>query len=184
MKKISEMSLQELAAFVCSHLQQHDIPVVLVGGSCVSIYSDNRYQTADLDFVERYHTRRTVLRKALAGIGFVEESRYFVHPESAWFLEFPTGPLAIGDSPVHELNKVETDTGVLVLLTPTDCIKDRLAAFFHWKDRQALQQAVWVAQRHVFDEADVAAWAGREGMGDKLAEFMAALDKPVQQSDS
>lgn len=36
MKAIGEMSLQELAAFVCSHLQQHDIPVVLVGGSCVS----------------------------------------------------------------------------------------------------------------------------------------------------
>lgn len=42
MKPVAGMSLQELAAFVCSHLQQHDIPVVLVGGSCVSIYSDNR----------------------------------------------------------------------------------------------------------------------------------------------
>jgi len=108
MKTIAEMNLQELAAFVCSHLQRHDIPVVLVGGSCVSIYSDNHYQTADLDFVERYHTKRTALNKALAEIGFVEENRYFVHPESAWFLEFPTGPLAIGDGPVHELNQVET----------------------------------------------------------------------------
>ena len=177
MKTIAEMNLQELAAFVCSHLQRHDIPVVLVGGSCVSIYSDNHYQTADLDFVERYHTKRTALNKALAEIGFVEENRYFVHPESAWFLEFPTGPLAIGDGPVHELNQVETDTGVLTLLTPTDCIKDRLAAFFHWKDRQALQQAVWVAERRTFDRSEVVAWAEREGMTDKLAEFLAALDK-------
>ncbi len=177
MKTIAEMSLQELAAFVCSHLQRHDIPVVLVGGSCVSIYSDNHYQTADLDFVERYHTKRTMLHKALAEIGFVEENRYFVHPESAWFLEFPTGPLAIGDGPVHELNQVETDTGVLTLLTPTDCIKDRLAAFFHWKDRQALQQAVWVAECRAFDRDDVAAWAEREGMSEKLAEFLVALDK-------
>lgn len=29
MKTIAEMNLQELAAFVCSHLRQHDIPVVL-----------------------------------------------------------------------------------------------------------------------------------------------------------
>lgn len=176
MKTIAEMSLQELAAFVCSHLRHHDIPVVLVGGSCVSICSDNRYQTADLDFVERYHTKRAALRKALADIGFVEENRYFVHPEVAWFLEFPTGPLAVGDGPIHELNEVETDTGVLTLLTPTDCIKDRLAAFFHWKDRQALQQAVWVAQQHAFDRDAVQAWSVREGMADKCAEFLAALD--------
>lgn len=49
-KAIAAMTLPELAAFVCSHLGQQGIPVVLVGGSCVSIYSDNRYQTADLDF--------------------------------------------------------------------------------------------------------------------------------------
>lgn len=175
MKAIAAMSLQELAAFVCSHLQRHDIPVVLVGGSCVSIYSDNRYQTADLDFVERYHTRRAALRKALAEIGFVEENRYFVHPDTPWFLEFPTGPLAVGDAPVHTLNEVATDTGVLVLLTPTDCIKDRLAAWFHWRDRQALQQAVWVAQRHAFDHEDVRAWSAREGMTEKFKEFLAAL---------
>lgn len=176
MKAIAAMSLQELAAFVCSHLQRHDIPVVLVGGSCVSIYSDNRYQTADLDFVERYHTKRAALRTALADIGFVEENRYFVHPDTAWFLEFPTGPLAVGDAPVHTLNEVTTDTGVLVLLTPTDCIKDRLAAWFHWRDRQALQQAVWVAQRHAFDREDVRAWSAREGMAEKLTEFLAALE--------
>ncbi|HEX5844655.1 MAG TPA: hypothetical protein VFY62_19430 [Pseudomonas sp.] len=176
MKAIAEMSLQELAAFVCSHLKQHDIPVVLVGGSCVSIYSDNRYQTADLDFVERYHTKRAALRKALAEIGFKEENRYFVHPDTAWFLEFPTGPLAVGDGPVEELNEVATDTGLLTLLTPTDCIKDRLAAYFHWRDRQALQQAVWVAQRHAFDRDAVRAWSAQEGMAEKFEEFVAALE--------
>lgn len=42
MKAIADMSLPELAAFVCSYLQPRGIPVVLVGGGCVSIYSDNR----------------------------------------------------------------------------------------------------------------------------------------------
>lgn len=116
------------------------------------------------------------MRKALAEIGFAEDHRYFVHPETTWFLEFPTGPLAVGDGPVQELNEVATDTGVLVLLTPTDCIKDRLAAFFHWKDRQALQQAVWVAQRNAFDREEVRAWSVREGMAEKFAEFVAALE--------
>jgi hypothetical protein len=88
-KAVAAMSLAELAAWVSGHLQQRGIPVVMVGGGCVSVYSENRYQTSDLDFVERYHTRRQQLRAALAEIGFEEETRYFRHPEAAWFLEFP-----------------------------------------------------------------------------------------------
>jgi hypothetical protein len=29
-------------------------------------------------------------------IGFDEKNRYFVHKDVAWFIEFPSGPLAIG----------------------------------------------------------------------------------------
>lgn len=70
MKAIAEMSLTELAAWVSGHLAERGIPVVLVGGGCVSVYSENRYQTSDLDFVERDHTRHRLLRAALAEIGF------------------------------------------------------------------------------------------------------------------
>lgn len=176
MKTIADMSLQELAAWVSGHLLQHGIPVVLVGGSCVSIYSDNRYQTHDLDFVERYHNKRQLLKAALAEIGFVEEHRYFRHPEAAYFLEFPTGPLAVGDSPVRELQEVQTEMGMLTLLTPTDCIKDRLSAYYHWSDRQSLLQAVWVASAHAFDLAAVQAWSEQEGMAEKYEDFLAALN--------
>ena len=30
----------------------------------------------------------------------------------------------------------------LGLLSPTDCVKDRLAAFYHWKDQQSLEPAI------------------------------------------
>ncbi|MBK7300515.1 MAG: hypothetical protein IPI79_09240 [Moraxellaceae bacterium] len=63
-KLVAEMSLQELAAYVATHLRSRQLPVVLVGGSCVSIYSNNKYQTKDLDFVERYHNQRSLLRSA------------------------------------------------------------------------------------------------------------------------
>lgn len=167
MKAIAEMSLTELAAWVSGHLAERGIPVVLVGGGCVSVYSENRYQTSDLDFVERDHTRHRLLRAALAEIGFEEESRYFRHPQAAWFLEFPTGPLAVGDSPVLELGQVPTEQGVLVLLTPTDCVKDRLSAYYHWHDRQALEQAV--------DIEAVRQWLEQEGMHEKFAHFRGAL---------
>jgi hypothetical protein len=35
------LTIEELAALVCSTLERHGIPVVLSGGSVVSIYSDN-----------------------------------------------------------------------------------------------------------------------------------------------
>jgi len=38
MKKVSDMTRTELAAFVCTHLQKHGIEVTLTGGSCVSIF--------------------------------------------------------------------------------------------------------------------------------------------------
>jgi hypothetical protein len=100
MKNVKAMSLEELAAYVSTHLEQHNIPVVLVAGACVSIYSDNQYETSDIDFVEPYHTQRSALKAALEQIGFHEKNRYFVHPNVEYFLEFPPGPLAVGDEPI------------------------------------------------------------------------------------
>lgn len=184
MKSIADMSLTELAAWVSNHLGKRDISVVLVGGACVSAYSDNRYQTNDLDFVERYHTNRNHLKAALAEIGFYEENRYFRHSEAAYFLEFPTGPLAIGNSPVGELGQLSTEQGVLILLTPTDCVKDRLCAWYHWNDRQSLRQAVWVAIKHPLDMDVVRQWSEQEGMADKFNVFLLALsDSKTQKND-
>ena len=169
------MSLEELAAYVSTQLEKFNIPVVLVGGACVSIYSNNQYQTSDLDFVEQYHAQRSRLKEALERIGFLEKDRYFVHPDAKYFLEFPVGPLAVGDEPVKELNYRQTSTGTLRLLTSTDCIKDRLAAYYHWQDKQALQQALWVAKNHSFDMDNVRKWSVQEGMNEKFSDFEAAL---------
>lgn len=46
----SKVTLQELACFVYETLRSYGINVVLVGGACVSIYSENRYQSMDVDF--------------------------------------------------------------------------------------------------------------------------------------
>ena len=50
MKLIKEMSLGELAAFVNTQIKKNGIDCVLTGGACVSIYTENRYQSFDLDF--------------------------------------------------------------------------------------------------------------------------------------
>ena len=46
-----EHSREEVAALVCDALSRAEIPVVLSGGAVVSIYSDNEYESFDLDFI-------------------------------------------------------------------------------------------------------------------------------------
>ncbi len=62
MKPISEMSTGELAAYIYSYLKEHGIEAVLSGGACVTIYSQNRYISQDLDFIESGLTPRRKLK--------------------------------------------------------------------------------------------------------------------------
>jgi len=171
MKEIRQMNLGELAAHVCSHLESRGIRVVLSGGACVAIYASNRYVSMDLDFVDRLHATRRQLKQALAEIGFAEERRYFVHPDTEYFLEFPSGPLAVGNEPVAVIEELHLATGILRLLSPTDCVKDRLAAFYHWNDLQCLLQAVWVAQERNVDWNEIERWSRQEGGVGKFEVF-------------
>jgi hypothetical protein len=92
----------------------------------------------DLDFIESGITPRRKLRNLLAELGFFEERRYFRHSETDFFLEFPTGPLAVGREPVKETVLLHFPTGTLKIISPTDCVKDRLAAYYHWGDQAEL----------------------------------------------
>jgi hypothetical protein len=73
--------------------------------------------------------------------------------------------------------EIDTEAGVLRLLTPTDCIKDRLAAYYHWDDEQCLQQAVWVAQQNEFDLESVREWSIKESAEDKFVVFEGMIKK-------
>ncbi len=175
MKPVSEMTVGEIAAYIAEHLYTNGIEVVLTGGSCVSIYTNNRYLSYDLDFIERGQALRKKITACLQQIGFIEKNRYFTHPETQYFIEFPAGPLAIGDEPVEDIANLEFDTGSLRLLTATDCVKDRLAAFYHWKDRQCLEQAIMVAHANEVDLQEVARWSRHEGMENEFEQIKPLL---------
>ncbi|TRO81985.1 hypothetical protein [Trichloromonas acetexigens] len=171
MKAIADMGMGELAAYVCSHLQRKEIDVVLTGGGCVSIYAAGKYVSDDLDFIENISSGRRKLKAALAEIDFQEQGRYFRHPETKIFLEFPAGPLAVGDEPPQSLKVLSYDTGTLVALSPTDCVKDRLAAYFHWNDLECLEQALLVGRSNDIDLAEIERWSKKEGQPGKFVNF-------------
>ena len=177
MKSIKAMSMEELAAYVCSELEKDGIETVLSGGSCVEIYSKGKYTSDDIDLIDRFNGGHTQIKNVMLKLGFKEHNRYFVHEDTHLFIEFPSGPLGVGDAPVNEIASKKEDTGILKLLTPTDCIKDRLAAYFHWDDLQSLEQAVWVAEQNEFNMESVKIWAVNENEIEKFEVFRGRLEK-------
>jgi hypothetical protein len=175
LKRIRNMSVGELAAYIATHLRKRDIEVVLSGGSCVAVYSEGKFVSDDLDFIETRFAKRNQIRDAMIEIGFTPRDRYYTHAETAYFVEFPSGPLAVGKEPVTSVDEIEFSTGVLRILSPTDCVKDRLAAYYHWNDRQSLEQAVLVAEARKVDLREIARWSRAEGMADTYARIKERL---------
>lgn len=177
MKRIEDMSQAEVGAYVQTHLQEREIDVVLSGGAVVAYYTSGKYVSGDLDFVRRYGTRRSTIKSAMEELGFTEIGRHFEHSDTEFFVEFPPGPLAIGESHAIEVNELQLETGKLVLITPTECVKDRLAWYYHANDQQSLHQAVLVAKDQSVDLEKIRAWSQNEGKVEEFEEFRTILSE-------
>jgi len=125
----STISLRDLAGFVSEELRKKGIDTVLVGGAWVTIYSENRCQSYDLDYVT-YEDMKKV-KKALRELGFTEKQKYFQHKNCPWFIEFVSPPAAVGNEPIRQFNHLKTALGTTKMLQPIDSVKDRLASFYH-----------------------------------------------------
>jgi hypothetical protein len=60
-------------------------------------------------------------------------------------------------------------------------VKDRLAAYYHWKDLQCLDQAVLVAADNDVDLDEIQRWSKHEGM---LEEFIKIKVKLLKQKSN
>ena len=143
---------------------------ILTGGSAATFYSDS-YQSLDLDFVITFGGARAEFIGALSEIGFLQRSQHFEHLSSRFTLDFPKGPLMIGNDAIREWETNRRNGETLHVLSRTDSTCDRLAAFIHWNDRGSLQTACDVAASGPIDIDRVRAWSIREGGPEKFAEF-------------
>jgi hypothetical protein len=144
----SQCTEEELWRYVAWHLEGEGIHSVLVGGAVVAIYTEGLYRSGDLDMVPD-DMGRSRLPEALAKIGFQPtQSRYFKHPECTHlYLEFPRGPVEIGEQYPVIPAEIELEGRTLRLLSPTDSVKDRLAGYIHWKSRANFDQALLICRR-------------------------------------
>jgi hypothetical protein len=175
---------EEIAAAVSEALRAHGVTCVMSGGGCVSVYSENKYQSDDLDFVDSYRDKARI-QEALLQIGFYSDrDRYFRNDTTGIYLEFPPGPVMIGNELAKDPVEWETPTGKIRMLTPTDCVKDRLVKFYEWNDAQALYQALLVVAAQPVNFREVERWSVKsEGHGGRHKFFRSLAGKVLSRWD-
>jgi hypothetical protein len=171
----STISLRDLAGFISEELRKRGIDTVLVGGACVTIYSKNRYQSHDLDYVTYEDMRK--IKKALQELGFAEKYKYFQNPDCPWFIEFVSPPVAVGNEPIHQFSHLTTPLGTIKMLQPVDSVKDRLASFYHWRDKQSLEQAIDICLEQEIDFEEVKKWSEKEKHDKEYDIFISLLEQ-------
>lgn len=171
-------SAEELWKFVGWHLSKRGIDSVLVGGSVVSIYSEGAYQSGDLDIVIQSFFSKD-MSQIMAEIGFLKRSQgEYIHPKcDHLFIEFVKPPLSIGDDYKIEPQEQLVEDKVIKILSPTDCVRDRLASYIFWNARECLDQAILVAKKQPIDLKKVETWCRKEGGENQFKEFKEKLEK-------
>ncbi len=181
MAKITDnTTLLEAAAIVSSSLERAGISATLSGGAAVSIYTDNEYQSKDLDFVTAAMVAD--ISPVLNELGFAHTGNtrmsQFSHPLVEWFIEFPPTPISFGHLYVtHEqCATIELPAGKLRIVTPTQSVMDRLAAAIAWNDAQSREQAILVAANQEIDWKELQDWFAKEGeSAEEFERFRAAV---------
>ena len=164
-----------MAIAVGDSLRRAGIRAVLTGGACAHLYSGGAYVSLDADFVLSGTISRKDLDGAMSRVGFDRKGDRYVHASVPFFVEFPRGPLGIGQG-LRDQTRVARAGGARILsLSATDACRDRLAAFYHWGDRQALAAAVAIASRSTVRLAKVRQWSENEGHGARYASFLSEL---------
>jgi len=186
MKEISEMNTIELAAFVSDYLRKNGVENVLTGGSCAEIYSSEKYVSGDLDFVDLNYVSLKKIANILEDIGFkqLKQSQGFVHPQTVKMVEILNAPLSVGEEKIETVDKLIVAGCQLNILTPTDSVKDRLAAYYHWNDRQSLEVALMVCEKKEINIAEVQRWSVNEGKEEKFNFFKEKYDLIKQEIEN
>ena len=170
-------SLKQVAIAVGSALRKHGIHGVLTGGACANVYTKGGYVSGDVDVVLSGRVSQAALDKAMDSVGFKRSGDRYIHPGLDYFVEFPPGPLAIGSDVMIRPVTIKSGAHATLSLSATDSCRDRLAAYFHWKDRQSFETAVQIAIVNRINLDVVRAWSKKEGRLDAFEEFLSEVDR-------
>lgn len=174
-----DSTLREVAFEICTALDHIGVRAVLTGGSAATVYAPRAYQSRDLDFIVQFHAQAAKPGDALKALGYTLHGQTYEHACNPLTLDFPKGPLMVGGDYLPKWSTMRKGRKILHILTPTDCCRDRLAAFLFWKDFSGLEQALAVARTHrtKVNLKAIRDWCLREGEPERFAEFERRLRK-------
>lgn len=168
-------SLEDVCFAVCTALKRAGTVAVLTGGSAATYYAPATYQSRDADFIITFSSDTRRAGEAIRNLGYRDIGGTYHHDKNLFTLEFPPGPLAIGGDIVRSYETVARDNEILYVLSRTDCVRDRLAAFYFFSDRSALAAATAVAHGGAIDLASIRRWSLKEGESQRFSEFHETL---------
>lgn len=157
-----QSTLPDVCFAVCSALDRAGTTVVLTGGSAATVYAPTVYQSGDADFVITMHADDHGA-EILANLGYRRKGQTYEHEDNPYTLEFPRGPLAVGDDLISSWETLRRDDEILHILSRTDSVRDRLMWFYLDDDRGPV------------DLAKIRNWSVREGFPDRFEDFFSRL---------
>ncbi|HEY0614595.1 MAG TPA: hypothetical protein VGC96_08130 [Candidatus Elarobacter sp.] len=183
-----DATLRDVAFTVGTALATANVDAVLCGGSAATFYAPNAYQSEDLDFVLSFGSEDApTARTALESLGYRLTNAMFFHERSHFTVEFPRGPLQIGNDFVDDIRTLHRGDESLRIIGPTAVVKDRLLKFAAWDDFSALGAAVGVARSEEIDFDAVRSFMRREGTGafsQRFTEALQTFERRVRESAS
>lgn len=161
----SQCTVEELWQYVASHLEQDGISAVLVGGAVATVYTNGAYSTGDLDMVASLIVDARKIEKSMAKIGFRKDKiRHFQHPDCPHlYLEISRAIISIGEQTNIQPVVWDIESVKIKILSPTDCVKDRLASYIHSQgSHDCLELAALVAAQQSVNLEEIEAWCKQE----------------------
>jgi len=169
-------TLEEFWKDIATHLGNKGIEVTLVGGGVATIYSKGKYMSGDLDFVFGWGNNHKEIREALAEIGFTTTARVFAKKGCPFTLDFSSPPVDIGLNNEPEIDQYMVGKTMIKILTPTECIKERLHKAHHWKDEQAFEAALAVAEVSEYSQEKIKKFCQENKMKGTFERFLERIN--------
>lgn len=166
------LKLKEAVQLISSHLASRGHNPVLIGEACAYLYFGTVMTPKTIEFsINNYSI--DMVNAAMLGLGFIPTGEHsFVNEKYPVEVLLTPHPVSVGDDIVENYRILKTAKGSIKALTPTDCVRHRLAVFYRFGERTALSDAVKVARRQKVDLDFVRRWSGWEWAGDKFEEFL------------
>lgn len=165
----------ELWEFVAAYLKKNGIDTVLVGGGVVCVYTRGVYRSGDLDMIVYSNSAKSI-DDTMNEIEFFRNGKNFYREDCKFAIEFPSGPIGIGEETSIRPVEREAYNQIIRILSPTDSVKDRLASYIYFNSRDCFEQAVLVAKMTEVNLGKVEIWLQKEKNGESVwKEFLEAL---------